>query len=65
MKYSKMHFLPKNDSLLVKMLPAMEHSVNYKENMKFLGYCLRYVCAYLTLGIYSLIDAYAHEYQKA
>jgi hypothetical protein len=38
MKYSRILFLPKNDSLLVDMLPVLEHSVKNEENMQFLTY---------------------------
>jgi len=65
MKYSRMLFLPKNDSFLVNMLPVIENSVKNGENMKFLTYCWKYVRAYLSLGIYSLIDVYANEYPEA
>jgi len=39
MKYSRMLFPPKNDSLLVNILPVIEHSVKNKENVKFPGHC--------------------------
>jgi hypothetical protein len=38
MKYSRMLFLPKNDSPLVNMLPILEHAVKNNENMN--GYIL-------------------------
>jgi hypothetical protein len=37
MKYSRMLFLPKNDSLIVNTLAVIEHSVKNKKNVKFQG----------------------------
>jgi len=48
MIYSRMLFLPKNDSFLTNMLPAIEHAVKNKENVKFPGHCLKYGRAYLS-----------------
>jgi hypothetical protein len=37
MKYLRMLFPPKNDSLIVNILPVIERSVKNKENVKFPG----------------------------
>ncbi len=51
-KYSRMLFLPQNDSLLKNILPVIEHSVKNKENVKFPGHCWKYGRAYLTPGYF-------------
>ena len=38
MKYSRMLFLPQNDTLIVNILPVIEHSVKNKEKVKFPGH---------------------------
>jgi len=38
MKYSRIFFLPKNDSLLENILPVIEHSVKNEENVRFPGH---------------------------
>ena len=43
--------------------PSCQEKKIKLENMKFLGHCWKYRRAYLTLGIYSLIDFYRNKNQ--
>jgi len=52
MKYSRMLFLPKKDSLIVNILSVIEHSVKNIENVKFPRHCWKYGRALLTLGYF-------------
>jgi len=54
MKYSRMLFLPKNDSLIVNILSVIEHSGNNKENVKFPECFQKKVQAYFTPLVFIL-----------
>jgi hypothetical protein len=56
MKYLQMLFPPKNDSLIVNILPVIEHSVNNKKNVKFPGIAENMAGRSSPLDISSLSD---------